>query len=99
MEECGHKCSRPPLNVVSVSGCQDVKPKVIRAPEIGLESPSPLARKHRRGWKRGRTGRGPSHLGTGGPRQLCMSRDIFSALRMLLYADEPVVLVAVVLAD
>lgn len=38
MEECGHKCSRPPLNVVSVNGCQDVKPKVMTAPNGALDS-------------------------------------------------------------
>lgn len=38
MEECGHKCSRPPLTVVSVNGCQDVKPKVMTAPNGALDS-------------------------------------------------------------
>lgn len=38
MEECGHKCSRLPLNVVSVNGCQDVKPKVITALNGALDS-------------------------------------------------------------
>lgn len=26
LEECGHKCSRPPGIVVSVNGCRDEKP-------------------------------------------------------------------------
>lgn len=93
MEECGHKCSRLPLNVVSVNGCQDVKPKVITALNGALDSarvPHPgvwlintggSGREEKGGQER----RGRSPLATGGPHQLGVT-----ALRRLVHADEPV---------
>lgn len=99
IEDCGHKCSRPPLNVVPVSGCQDVKPKVIRAPNGALDSatvPQPGV------WliNAGGSGREGTETASGGQEEGGASRaqvDMVAAVRMLIYADEPVFYVAVVL--